>query len=81
MKCFVPVVMAGVMIGGVLGYLFTNATLTLLLSGAGIHKVEFIVRLPLIAAICAGLIGLSYAVAMLVSGGIRRITAYGLITE
>lgn len=78
---FVPVVIAGVLAGGVLGSLFTNSVLTLLLSGAGIHKVAFIVHLPLIALVCAGLIGLSYGVSMLVSGGIRRISAYGLITE
>ncbi|RIX60111.1 ABC transporter permease [Paenibacillus nanensis] len=78
---FVPVVIAGVLAGGVLGSLFTNSVLTLLLSGAGIHKVAFIVHLPLIALICVGLIGLSYGVSMLVSWGIRRISAYGLITE
>ncbi|MCR2804006.1 ABC transporter permease [Paenibacillus soyae] len=78
---FVPVVIAGVFIGGVLGTLYTNTVLTLLLSGAGINKVDFIVHVPLIAALCAGLIGFAYGISMLVSRGIKRITAYGLIAE
>ncbi|MCM3782164.1 FtsX-like permease family protein [Neobacillus mesonae] len=78
---FVPVVITGVFVGGLLGCLFTNSVLTLLLSGAGIRKVDFIVHMPLIFVFCAGLIVFAYFISMLVSRGIRRITAYGLITE
>lgn len=78
---FVPIVIAGVLIGGLLGIFYTNAMLTLLLSSAGIHNVQFIVHLPLILVICAGIIALAYFVSMLVSYGIRRISAYGLIAE
>lgn len=78
---FVPVVLGGVIIGGVLGCLYTNAMLTILLSGAGIHNVQFIVKIPLIVLLCIGLVTLSYLVSMLVARRIRRISAYGMITE
>lgn len=78
---FVPIVITGVIIGGVLGYLYTNSLLTLLLSGAGIHNVQFIVKIPLIIMLCFGIIVLAYCVSMLVARRIKRISAYGLITE
>lgn len=78
---FIPIVIAGVSIGGILGCFYTNSMLTLLLSGAGIHNVQFIVNIPLIVVICSSLILLAYLISMFVSYGIRRITAYGLITE
>ncbi|MGF7049651.1 putative ABC transport system permease protein [Paenibacillus sp. DS2015] len=78
---FVPIVIVGVLIGGVLGCLYTNSMLTLLLSGAGIHNVQFIVNIPLIIILCIGLVVLAYLVAMLVARRIKRISAYGLITE
>ncbi|MDR0269327.1 FtsX-like permease family protein [Paenibacillus sp.] len=78
---FVPVVIAGVLIGGVLGCLCTNAVLTLLLSGAGIYNVQFIVNIPFIVVLCIGLIVLAYLISMLVARRIKGITAYGLITE
>ncbi len=80
-QSFVPIVIAGVMIGGVLGCLYTNTVLTVLLSSAGIHKVQFIVNIPIIALLCIGLIVLAYLVSMIVSYRIKRVTAYGLITE
>lgn len=78
---FVPVVIAGVLIGGVLGSLCTNPVLTLLLSGAGIYNVQFIVNIPLVIVLCIGLIVIACLVSMLVSRRIKGITAYSLITE
>jgi putative ABC transport system permease protein len=78
---FVPIVVVGVLIGGVLGCLYTNSVLTLLLSGAGIYNVQFIVNIPLILVLCTGIIVLAYLVSMLVARRIKRISAYGLITE
>jgi putative ABC transport system permease protein len=78
---FVPIVIAGVIVGGVLGCLYTNSLLTLLLSGAGIHNVNFIVKIPPIVMLCIGLVVLAYLVSMLISRRIKWITAYGLITE
>lgn len=78
---FVPIVIAGVIMGGVLGCLYTNSLLTLLLSGAGIHNVKFIVKIPPIVMLCIGLVVVAYLVSMLISRRIKWITAYGLITE
>jgi putative ABC transport system permease protein len=78
---FVPIVIVGVLIGGVLGCLYTNSMLTLLLSSAGIYNVQFIVDIPLIIVLCTGIIVLAYLVSMLVARRIKRISAYGLITE
>lgn len=78
---FIPIVLVGVIIGGVLGCVYTNSMLTLLLSGAGIHNVQFIVKIPLIVMLCIGLIALAYLVSMLVARRIKRISAYGMITE
>lgn len=78
---FIPVVVTGVIAGGLLGCLYTNSMLTLLFSGAGIHNVQFTVKVPMILLLCIGLVAAAYLVSMLVASRIRRITAYGLITE
>ncbi|WP_314587452.1 FtsX-like permease family protein [Paenibacillus terrigena] len=78
---FVPIVLIGVIIGGILGYMFTNAILTMLLSGMGSHSVHFVVRAPMIIVLCIGIVVMAYLVSMLVARRIKRISAYGLITE
>ncbi|XID92267.1 ABC transporter permease [Paenibacillaceae bacterium WGS1546] len=78
---YIPIMLAGVTIGGVLGSLYTNSVLTLLLSGAGIHNVQFTIKLPYIAALCIGLVALAYAVSMTAAYRMRKITPHGLITE
>ncbi|WP_442601996.1 ABC transporter permease [Paenibacillus sp. KN14-4R] len=78
---FVPIVIIGVVIGGVLGYFFTNFMLTLLLSGMGSHSVNFIVKAPSIVILCISIVVMAYIVSMLVARRIKRISAYGLITE
>lgn len=78
---FLPVMMAGVAIGGVLGYFFTNPMLSVLLSSAGVKRLDFIIHLPIILSICASILILAYMVSMFVSRRIKKISAYGLITE
>ncbi|MDR4887803.1 ABC transporter permease [Fredinandcohnia sp. QZ13] len=78
---FLPVIITGVAIGGVLGYFFTNPMLSLLLSSAGVKRLDFIVHLPTILMLCVGILILAYLVSMLVSRRIKKISAYGLITE
>jgi putative ABC transport system permease protein len=77
----IPVMLAGVTIGGVLGALCTNSILTVLLSGAGIHNVQFTIKLPMITMLCAALIVLAYAVSMTAAYRMKHITPHGLITE
>ena len=78
---FLPVIITGVVIGGVLGYFFTNPMLSVLLSSAGVKRLDFIIHLPTILMLCVGIFILAYIVSMLVSLRIKKISAYGLITE
>ena len=78
---FLPVIITGVAVGGVLGYYFTNAMLSVLLSSAGVKRLEFIIHLPSILILCIGILILSYIVIILVSRRIKNISAYGLISE
>jgi len=78
---FVPVVFAGVAIGGVLGYFYTNPMISVLLSSTGVKRLEFIIDLPTILMVCVGILILAYIVSMLVARKIKKISAYGLITE
>jgi len=78
---FIPTVAIGVVIGCLLGYLYTNSLLALLLSSAGIRNVQFTVNLPLTIVLSVGIIVLAYLVSILVSRRIKRISAYELITE
>ena len=78
---FVPVLTTGVAIGGVLGYFFTNPMLSVLLSSAGVKRLDFTVHLPTVLMLCIGILILGYIVSMFVSLKIRRISAYSLITE
>lgn len=78
---FLPVVISGVLMGGVLGLFFTNPMLSILLSSAGVKRLDFIIHLPIILMFCLGIIVLAYIVSMFVSLKIRKISAYSLITE
>ncbi|MGE8206047.1 FtsX-like permease family protein [Heyndrickxia sp. NPDC080065] len=76
-----PIIITGVGIGGLLGIFFTNPMFSVLLSNAGIKRLEFIIHLPIIAMVCVGILILSYIVSMVVSLKIKKISAYSLITE
>ncbi|MBD3921382.1 ABC transporter permease [Paenibacillus sp. PR3] len=78
---YIPIMLAGVIIGGLLGALLTNSILTVLLTGAGIHNVQFVIKPPVIAGLCAGLVLLAYAVSMTAAYRMKHITPHGLITE
>ncbi|MEO4055389.1 ABC transporter permease [Solibacillus sp. CAU 1738] len=76
-----PVIFIGVSIGGLLGVFFTNPMLSVLLSSAGVKRLDFIIHLPIILVFCVGILILAYIVSIFVSFKIRKISAYGLITE
>ncbi|HIW32032.1 MAG TPA: ABC transporter permease [Candidatus Paenibacillus intestinavium] len=78
---FVPIVIIGVVIGGLLGSLYTNKMLALLLSSVGIRSVNFIINYPVIIIFCVMITLLAYAVSMLIARKIKHISAYELITE
>ncbi|MFC6333241.1 ABC transporter permease [Paenibacillus septentrionalis] len=78
---FLPVVIVSVWVGGVLGVLYTNPLLAVLLSGAGIRNVQFIINIPLIVLICITLVLFSYIICLCVSSGIKQITTRRLMIE
>ncbi|MEH7225671.1 ABC transporter permease [Bacillus sp. JJ1566] len=78
---FLPVIITGVAIGGVLGYFFTNPMLSILLSSAGVKRLDFVIHLPTVLMLCVSILIVAYVVSMLVSRRIKNISAYGLITE
>lgn len=78
---FLPIIITGVVIGGILGYFFTNPILSVLLSSAGVKRLDFIVHFPIILMVCVGILILAYIVSMFVSRKIKKISAYGLMAE
>ena len=78
---FLPVIITGVVIGGVLGLFFTNPMLSILLSSVGVKRLDFIVHLPIILMLCVGIFIFAYMVAMFVSLKIKKISPYSLIIE
>lgn len=78
---FIPVVGLGSLIGGIMSFYFTNSALSLLLSSLGFYNSKFTVNLTSVVVICLGMVLAAYAISMLVAYKVRKITAYGLITE
>jgi putative ABC transport system permease protein len=76
-----PIAVSGVIGGGVLGGLYTNVILELMLTDAGIARVRFVVHVPLVAFLCMAIIALSFLVSLLAAYRIRKITPYCLIAE
>lgn len=78
---FLPIIIIGVVMGGLLGYFFTNPMLSILLSSAGVKRLDFIVHFSIILMVCAGILILAYIVSMFVSRRIKKISVYGLLAE
>lgn len=78
---FTPMIIVGVVAGGLLGYLGFNPMFVALTSGMGILKAELISPMLWTMITCAGIVILSYLISLLISMRIRRISPYSLITE
>jgi putative ABC transport system permease protein len=76
-----PVILLGIITGAVAGYFSLNPIFVAVTRGMGIIKVEFLMPLDQVGLICIGLVMLAYAVSMLISWRIRKISAYGLVSE
>ncbi|WP_058304251.1 ABC transporter permease [Gorillibacterium timonense] len=76
-----PVILMGVAVGSLLGYLYSDRLFMLLLSSLGIYNVEFSVNLPEVSLLCLGLLAVSCVVSMLVSRRVRKISVTSLITD
>jgi putative ABC transport system permease protein len=78
---FLPVVSVGSVIGAIVGCAGINPMISAMFRAAGIMKFDMIVPLTWMGLLCAGIALMSYAVAILISYRIRKISAYVLITE
>jgi len=78
---FLPVALGGSLIGVIMGSFGINPLITALFRITGIMRFDMIIAYTWLGALCIGLVLLSYAIAMLISYRIRRISAYILVTE
>ncbi len=78
---FLVPVFFGVCIGSFLGATLTNVIMTAVQRGMGIMKAGFIVTPTSISIFGIAIILLSYAVSMLITYRIRKISAYALVSE
>lgn len=72
---------AGNVIGAILGCCFTNKIVSLIFSGFGVMKADFYVPAAVGVVSVIGLAVFIFAITYLVSGNIRKISAYRLICE
>jgi len=71
----------GAAVGSVLGAVYTNPLMTASMRGANVMKTNFIVDPVWIAGFCIATIIFSYALSLLITWRIRKISAYALVTE
>lgn len=76
-----PVILFGVVIGSFLGYFGFSPLVAILLSNMGIVKVDLPTPIDWTIITGIGLSLLAYGVSMLIAWRIRKISAYGLISE
>ena len=76
-----PVTLAASVIGSILGFALVNPLMTAILSGFGMHKIDFIV-FPVLILLTIVLIGaLVFAMTYVMAGSIKKVSAYELISE
>ena len=76
-----PVILTGVILGGLTGYFGFNSMMGATLTGFGIVQVDLPAPLNQIILVCIALVALAYAVSMAIAWRIRRISAYALVSE
>ena len=76
-----PTIFIGVGAGAISGYFSFNPLFVALLRGMGIAQANMTIPVEWIITLCLALVLLSYAVSMLISWRIRKISAYTLVTE
>jgi putative ABC transport system permease protein len=76
----IPVII-GAIAGSALGAGYTNILMSLAMKGGGIMRANFLVQPFWIAGFCVATILFSYALSLLVTWRIRKISAYALVTE
>ena len=76
-----PVTVLASVIGAFIGFFVVNPLLTVILSGFGMEKVDFMVFPMLILLTIAAIGVLVFAMTYVMSRGIKRVSAYELISE
>jgi len=76
-----PVIVTGTVIGAVMGYFGFNLIFIAMMSGIGIGTADLPTPIVWVTILAIGLVILAYAVAILISRRIRKISAYGLVSE
>ena len=78
---FMIPLMLGAFVGSLCGALYTNTLMSAAMNGLGIMRATFVIDFLWIAVFGVGIVLFSYAVALLVSWRIRKISAYMLVSE
>jgi len=78
---FLPPIIAGGLIGCVLGITQTNALISIAQRSMGIMKANYIITPVWIALFGVAIVIVSYVTSMLITFQVRKISAYSLITE
>jgi putative ABC transport system permease protein len=78
---YIPAIALGVAAGGIAGMLGFNSIFVALAKNTGIMNASMPVSVGMTAAVCAGLVGLAYIFAALISRRIRKISPCALISE
>lgn len=76
-----PTIIIGALLGAISGYLAFNPVFVMIMSGAGIAQADLPVPISWIVILSTSLALLAYAMTMLISWRIRKISAYALVTE
>jgi putative ABC transport system permease protein len=78
---FIPIIALGVAAGGLCGILGFNSMFVALSRNMGIMTASMPAPIGLTVAMCAGLVLVAYVFAMLIAWRIRKVSAYGLVSE
>ncbi len=78
---FIPVIILGVAVGGIAGVIGFNPIFISLAQGLGIMSASMPAATGLTVVICVCLVLLSYAVSLLITIRIRKVSAYALVSE
>lgn len=78
---FLPVIIMGVIIGGFAAFYLINPLLSVLFFNIGMIKMQFVMRIDIFIIVAVGIIIYSFIMTILLSGKIKKISAYQLITE
>ena len=78
---FIPVVLAGSLLGIIIVYLGVNPLISALFRATGLMRIDLVIAHSWLAILCVGIALLSYIVAVLISARVRKISAYTLVTR